>query len=112
MARLPERDRIAVILLTAKREVHDRVTGLRLGADDYIPKPFAPSELLARVDAVLRRIDPRAGDYGPRYAFYSDTTTVPVHVRRLREKIEEDASDPRWVETVWGVGYRLQPCAA
>jgi DNA-binding response OmpR family regulator len=40
-------------------------------------------------------------------AVYSDTTTVTVHVRRLRAKIESDASDPRWIETVWGVGYRF-----
>lgn len=43
------------------------------------------------------------------YSFYSDTSTVTVHVRRLRAKIEEDPSDPRWLQTVWGVGYRFQP---
>src|SRR6478735_6400291 len=59
MRRLREqdRDRIAVILLTAKGEESDRVIGLRLGADDYVVKPFSPAELVARVDAVLRRID-------------------------------------------------------
>ena len=59
MRRLREqdRDRIAVILLTAKGEESDRVAGLRLGADDYVVKPFSPAELVARVDAVLRRID-------------------------------------------------------
>ena len=59
MRRLREqdRDRIAVILLTAKGEESDRVTGLRLGADDYVVKPFSPAELVARVDAVLRRVD-------------------------------------------------------
>jgi DNA-binding response OmpR family regulator len=51
-------DRVAVILLTAKGEESDRVIGLRLGADDYVVKPFSPAELVARVDAVLRRIDP------------------------------------------------------
>ena len=63
MRRLREqdRDRIAVILLTAKGEESDRVTGLRLGADDYVVKPFSPAELVARVDAVLRRIDIAAG---------------------------------------------------
>ena len=43
------------------------------------------------------------------YAFYTDTSTVTVHMRRLRSKIEEDASEPRWLQTVWGVGYRFQP---
>ena len=59
MRRLRERDpdRIAVILLTAKGEEADRVIGLRLGADDYVVKPFSPAELVARVDAVLRRVD-------------------------------------------------------
>src|SRR6201985_1496495 len=59
MRRLREqdRDRIAVILLTAKSEESDRVIGLRLGADDYVVKPFSPAELVARVDAVLRRVD-------------------------------------------------------
>src|SRR4051794_36334605 len=51
------RDRSAVILLTAKGDESDRVTGLRLGADDYVVKPFSPAELVARVDAVLRRVD-------------------------------------------------------
>src|SRR5690242_330418 len=52
-----DRDRVAVILLTAKGEESDRVIGLRLGADDYVVKPFSPAELVARVDAVLRRMD-------------------------------------------------------
>src|ERR671936_1568008 len=52
-----DRDRIAVILLTAKGEESDRVIGLRLGADDYVVKPFSPAELVARVDAVPRRVD-------------------------------------------------------
>ena len=43
------------------------------------------------------------------YSFYTDTSTVTVHVRRLRAKIELDPSDPRWLQTVWGVGYRFQP---
>ena len=43
------------------------------------------------------------------FSFYTDTSTVIVHVRRLRAKIEEDASSPRWLQTVWGVGYRFQP---
>jgi DNA-binding response OmpR family regulator len=43
------------------------------------------------------------------YSFYTDTSTVTVHMRRLRAKIEADASEPRWLQTVWGVGYRFQP---
>ena len=59
MRRLREQgsDRIAVILLTARGEEADRVIGLRLGADDYVVKPFSPAELIARIDAVLRRVD-------------------------------------------------------
>jgi two-component system, OmpR family, response regulator ResD len=154
--------RMPVILLTARGEESDRVVGLRQGADDYIVKPFSPAELLARVDAVLRRADP-SGDARPplefeglriepgarrvfvdgdealltqrefdlllflathpghafsrdqlmdavwRFPFYTDTTTVTVHIRRVRSKIERDAADPRFIQTVWGVGYRFQP---
>jgi DNA-binding response OmpR family regulator len=160
--RAQDRDRIAVILLTAKGEESDRVIGLRLGADDYVVKPFSPAELVARVDAVLRRIDTSPVAAAPielgdmtidpagrrvfvkgaevqltqrefdvllflarhpgrafsrnelmdavwQYSFYSDTSTVSVHIRRLRSKIEADPSQPRHIETVWGVGYRFQP---
>ena len=57
MQRLCERAHVPVILLSAKRQPADRVNGLRLGADDYVGKPFSPGELVARVEAVLRRID-------------------------------------------------------
>jgi DNA-binding response OmpR family regulator len=152
----------AIILLTAKGEESDRIIGLRLGADDYVVKPFSPAELVARVDAVLRRVDTvgaeepplrfgeleidpaarrvRVGDCEPaltareydlllflarhpgraftrnelmdhvwQYAFYTDTSTVTVHIRRLRAKLEPDPEKPRWIETVWGVGYRFAP---
>jgi DNA-binding response OmpR family regulator len=155
-------DRIAVILLTAKGEEADRVIGLRLGADDYVVKPFSPAELVARVDAVLRRVDPQPTQAQPieltgltidpaarrvfvrgrevqltqrefdvlhflarhpgqafsrnqlmdavwQYSFYTDTSTVTVHVRRLRSKIEADPARPQHLQTVWGVGYRFQP---
>jgi two-component system response regulator ResD len=151
-----------VILLTAKGEADDRITGLQRGADDYVVKPFSPAELVARVDAVLRRgepepereqpivfegleIDPAARTVSVQggeiqltvrefdlllflvrhpgqafsrdqlmdaiwdYTFYTDTSTVTVHMRRLRAKVELEPSEPRWLQTVWGVGYRFQP---
>jgi len=154
--------RTPVILLTAKGEHDDKLAGLRRGADDYVVKPFSPTELVARVDAVLRRarpveevtepivfdgleIDPRGRRVtrdgaevqlslrefdlllflasNPGQAFsrdqlidrvwnappFSDTSTVTVHIRRLRAKIEPDPEQPRFIQTVWGVGYRFQP---
>jgi two-component system response regulator ResD len=151
-----------VILLTAKGEANDRITGLQRGADDYVVKPFSPAELVARVDAVLRRGEPEAEREQPiafegleidpaartamvrgrqiqltvrefdlllflvrhpgqafsrdqlmdaiwDYTFYTDTSTVTVHMRRLRAKVELEPSEPRWLQTVWGVGYRFQP---
>jgi DNA-binding response OmpR family regulator len=151
-----------VILLTAKGEESDRVIGLRLGADDYVVKPFSPAELVARVDAVLRRVDRPVEEAEPlvvgeiwidpasrqvtvsgvpviltqrefdlllfmarhphrvfsrnqlmdavwQYSFYTDTSTVTVHMRRLRSKIEADPANPLHLQTVWGVGYRFQP---
>jgi two-component system response regulator ResD len=162
MRRIREHGRVSVILLTAKGEQTDRIIGLRLGADDYVVKPFSPAELVARVDAVLRRTDNSPDVQRPiefdglaidpmgrrvcvrgeevqltsreydmllffarhpgqvfsrdqlmdrvwQYTFYTDTSTVTVHIRRLRAKIEEDPSNPRWLQTVWGVGYRFQP---
>jgi two-component system response regulator ResD len=161
LRRLRENGGPAVILLTAKGEQDDRIVGLRSGADDYVVKPFSPSELVARVEAVLRRVHSpdeqaeslsfdgleidararraRAGDVeislsqrefdllhflalhpGQAFsrdqlldrvwepAFHGDTGTVTVHVRRLRAKIEPDPERPRFVKTVWGVGYRFE----
>lgn len=164
MRRLRRADhgRGAIILLTARGEESDRIVGLRLGADDYVVKPFSPAELVARVDAVLRRIDPLSEPEPPlrfdpleidtaarevllggeplqltqrefelllffarhpgqvftraqlmehvwRYTFYVDTSTVTVHIRRLRGKLEHDPTHPRFIQTVWGVGYRFAP---
>ena len=153
---------LPVILLTARAEEVDRVTGLELGADDYVVKPFSPRELTARVRSVLRRSAPRqvqgsltfngltidtasrevavegsrvdltAREFdllaflatNPRQVFsrgqlleqvwdsstaWQDPATVTVHVRRLRQKIDADPQNPRWVTTVWGVGYRFEP---
>ncbi len=157
-----DRDRTAIILLTARGEDSDRIVGLRLGADDYVVKPFSPAELVARVDAVLRRLDTSPETQPPlrfgelvidptarrvtvgaqevaltqrefelllflarhpgqaftrnqlmdlvwRYSFYTDTSTVTVHIRRLWAKIEPDPELPRFIDTVWGVGYRFSP---
>ena len=156
----------AVILLTARAEESDRIVGLRRGADDYVVKPFSPAELVARVDAVLRRgarleetassglievgdlvIDPAcrtariegdeviltalefdlllhlASNAGRVFSrdqlmeavwnasFFTDTSTVTVHVRRLRAKIEPDPAHPRYIETARGVGYRFRAAA-
>jgi two-component system, OmpR family, response regulator ResD len=154
--------RIAVIMLTARGEESDRLIGLRRGADDYVVKPFSPKELVARVEAVLRRVSPADEEappieHGPlriepatRSAFldggelsltmrefdllaylamhpgrvysrdqlmeavwgepfFEDTSTVTVHVRRLRAKLGDDPAKPRFIETVWGIGYRLRP---
>ncbi len=165
MARLRQDRHVPVILLTARGEESDRIRGFRLGADDYVVKPFSPAELVARVHAVLRRVhrDGESDDeaapisFGDvvvdarersvavagaeveltakefdlllflarhlgqvytrdelmesvwRYPFYTDTATVTVHVRRIREKIELEPSEPRHLVTVWGVGYRWDP---
>jgi DNA-binding response OmpR family regulator len=151
---------IPVIFLTAKSSEADRVLGLELGADDYIPKPFSPRELIARVKAVLRRferplspgpvrvgdieIDPSAMtllvdgkpvtttatefrllDHFARHlgrvftrdqlldSVWRDTSyvtprSVDVYVRRIREKIEPDPENPRYLKTVRGAGYRFE----
>jgi DNA-binding response OmpR family regulator len=156
-----ERSETPVIMVTALGEESDRLTGLELGADDYLTKPFSPRELVARVKAVLRRSSPPAtvepiefgdvvidpvrrealkagsplrlttlefdllwflastpdrvfdrGELMERVWGYTselDTGTVTVHVRRLRAKIEDDPSQPRHLETVWGSGYRFTP---
>jgi DNA-binding response OmpR family regulator len=153
-----------VIMLTARAEETERIAGLELGADDYVAKPFSPREVVARVQAVLRRgsdgtatstkerltfddlevdgasrevrvtgsiamLTPKEFDLlyllasNPRTAFTrsqlldelwdlafdGDPSTVTVHIRRLREKIELDPANPSHLVTVWGVGYRFDP---
>jgi DNA-binding response OmpR family regulator len=156
------RQRVPIIMLTALGETSDRIRGLDIGADDYLPKPFSPQELVSRVRAVLRRAgEPAPGDDNavqvgdvlvdpalrevhvsgqpvaltakefdllwflarhPRQVFTraqlldnvwgrefpGDPSTVTVHIRRLREKIEADASEPSRLLTVWGVGYKFE----
>lgn len=150
-----------IILLTAKLDETDKVLGLELGADDYVTKPFGMKELVARINAVLRRIgrpvaeaeilsvgdvriekESRAvvvddntvnltpSEFDLLYVLMSvpgkvfsrselllklqGTTfegverTIDVHIRNLRTKIEKDPSDPKYVETVFGVGYRFR----
>lgn len=164
LRRLRATSDVPVIMLTALAEERDRVTGLELGADDYVVKPFSPRELAARVNGVLRRSNGRDGpahdviEHGglrldgrsrevyldgrliettpkefdllmflaaaPRQVFsradllrevwqsspdWQDPATVTVHVRRIRNKIEVDPEHPRWIATVWGVGYRFEP---
>lgn len=149
-----------IIFMTARASENDRVLGLELGADDYITKPFAPRELVARVKAVLRRFERPSGpqtiqfeeieidaaamqlkvrgqlttttatefrllDYLARHpgrvfsrdhlldAVWGDARfvtprSVDVYVRRIREKIEIDPENPRYLKTVRGAGYRFE----
>ncbi|MEM9953863.1 MAG: response regulator transcription factor [Chloroflexota bacterium] len=152
-----------IIMLTARGTEVDKIVGLESGADDYIVKPFGLGEFLARVRAVLRRIEDRSGEpikdelssddlrlnlTGRRvfkgeeeiklsnkefdllaelmrnknavlsrdliltkvwgYDYFVDKRTVDVHIRWLREKVEDDPSNPRRIITVRGVGYRFE----
>ncbi len=159
--KLRETSSVPIIMLTAKGELEDKVTGLNLGADDYIVKPFEMKEVLARIQAVLRRTDKDAPPAPKRLSFdrltvdldsyellvdgkrvdtppkelellfhlasspnrvytrnqlldevwgfdyFGDSRTVDVHVKRLREKLENVS--PLWrLKTVWGVGYKFE----
>ncbi len=164
-------NKIGIIMLSAKSQEMDKVRGLMLGADDYVTKPFSPSELTARVDALCRRLGvdntvtvetqepedensivsgPFKLDYKSRTLYKNKTAidltqvefqimeylmknpnvalkrseilhavwgesytgeekAVDVNVRRLRVKIEDDSSDPQYLATAWGYGYRWVP---
>ena len=163
-AKIRETSKVPIIMLTAKSEVFDRIQGLEMGADDYIVKPFEMKELLARINAVLRRteipIDTSkklvfdnliinldsyelivAGqriDTPPKelellyhlaatpnrvytrnqlldevwgFDYFGDSRTVDVHIKRLREKVE-NVSDQWALKTVWGVGYKFETAGA
>jgi len=159
-ARIREMARTPIIMLTAKSEVLDRVTGLEMGADDYLVKPFEMKELIARINAVLRRteipddtrkrlsfdklvidldsyeltVDGKKIDTPPKelellyhlaatpnrvytrnqlldevwgFDYFGDSRTVDVHIKRLREKVE-NVSEEWALKTVWGVGYKFE----
>ena len=128
-----EFSQVPIIMLTAKGEDMDKILGLEYGADDYITKPFNILEVKARIKAIMRRTkkdDKQAersgsitvGVKNPNkvysrenllnlvwgYEYPGDVRTVDVHIRRLREKIEETPSEPKYVHTKWGVGYYFQ----
>lgn len=164
--RLRSDHKLPIVMISARGEDVDRIVGLEVGADDYLPKPFNPRELLARVRAVLRRNEPPAAPeegvapkyvFGPfrlepemRVLYRGDTEidlsraefellkvlaehpnrvlsrdfimeclaghdrdpfdrSIDVRVTRLRHKIEEDPAKPRFVRTVWGIGYQFTP---
>jgi len=118
-----------IIMLTAKGQEKEKVAGLNLGADDYITKPFSLEELLARINAVLRRTDP-ARAVGQTFKFANPnrvidreelykavwdetmselgTRTVDMHIAKLRSKIELDVAEPQIIKTVRGAGYKYE----
>lgn len=164
--RIRDRFNYPVIMLTAKIDATDKITGLTLGADDYITKPFLPLELVARVKAQLRRykryntgakqeqdvficgglvlnckthectlhekslsltptefsilkiLCQNRGDvvrsealfhsvWGEEY-YSKNNNTITVHIRHLREKMGDSFESPKYIKTVWGVGYKIE----
>jgi two-component system response regulator VanR len=164
--KIRENHHYPIIMLTAKEEETDKITGLTLGADDYITKPFRPLELVARVKAQLRRYKkynaaPAADDavivhsglvinvnthecllnekplsltptefsilrilceqkgnvvsseqlfhaiWGDEY-FNKSNNTITVHIRHLREKMNDSVENPKYIKTIWGVGYKIE----
>lgn len=154
---------IPIIVVSAKSEDIDKIRGLDYGADDYLTKPFSPSELVARIKSHINRYERLKGNNvtnevinhggleintashkvlvngkeiqittkeyellvflasNPNIVFtkehifdtiwgqdyYGDTATVPVHIQKIRKKIEKDPSNPEFIETLWGTGYRF-----
>ncbi|MBR6381812.1 MAG: response regulator transcription factor [Lachnospiraceae bacterium] len=165
--KIREKKDIPILMVSAKKDDIDKIRGLGLGADDYMTKPFSPSELVARVMAHLARYDRLVGagvskvqndvveirgiriDKTARRVFIDgvekafttkefdlltylaenpnrvftkdelfreiwgmesigDIATVTVHIKKIREKIEDDTANPKYIETIWGVGYRFK----
>jgi DNA-binding response OmpR family regulator len=162
--KIREERNIPIIILSAKSEDTDKITGLNFGADDYVTKPFNPLELMARVKSQMRRytslgsiaektsalrtggleldteakelrvdgevVKLTATEYGIMlylmknigHVFsidqiyehvweepsYSVENTVSVHIRRIREKIEINPKDPKYLKVVWGIGYKIE----
>lgn len=162
--RIRSEKNIPIIMLSAKSEDYDKITGLNVGADDYITKPFNPLELVARVKSQLRRyvnlgsMEKKSGVYktgglivdddektvtlddeqivvtptefgilklltqnaGKVFSMeqiyesvwnepaFNPENTVAVHIRRIREKIEIDPKNPRYLKVVWGIGYKIE----
>ena len=165
--KIRENHNYPIIMLTAKEEETDKITGLTLGADDYMTKPFRPLELIARVKAQLRRykkynqtapsedsqiivhgglmlnslthectldekplsltpteftilyvLCQKKGQvisaeelfhavWGEEY-FSKSNNTITVHIRHLREKMNDSFEDPKYIKTVWGCGYKIE----
>ena len=160
-----EKKNTPIIMVSAKKDDIDKIRGLGLGADDYMTKPFSPSELVARVKAHLARYERLIGSAveenkvieirglkidttarrvwvngveknfttkefdlltflasHPNHVYtkdelfseiwdmesIGDIATVTVHIKKIREKIEYDTSNPQYIETIWGVGYRFK----
>ena len=161
-----EAKNVPILMVSARKDDIDKIRGLGLGADDYMTKPFSPSELVARVKAHLARYERLVGmnakpqndiveirgiridktarrvyvngveknfttkefdlltflAENPNHVFtkdelfreiwdmdsIGDIATVTVHIKKIREKIEEDNSNPKYIETIWGVGYRFR----
>lgn len=156
---------IPIIIVSAKKDDIDKIRGLGLGADDYLTKPFSPSELVARVKAHMARYERLVGSgskpndiieirglkidktarrvyingeeknfttkefdlltflaENPNHVYtkdelfreiwgmesIGDIATVTVHIKKIREKVEADSSNPQYIETIWGVGYRFK----
>ena len=154
-----------IVMVSAKKDDIDKIRGLGLGADDYMTKPFSPSELVARVKAHLARYERLVGSTAlkndvieirglkidttarrvwvngeertfttkefdlltflashPNHVYskeelfreiwdmesIGDIATVTVHIKKIREKVEVDTSNPQYIETIWGVGYRFK----
>ena len=162
--KIREEKNIPIIMLSAKSEDYDKITGLNVGADDYVTKPFNPLELIARVKSQLRRyvnlgsLEQKSGVYktgglevddeekvvrvdgeevvvtptefgilkfltenaGKVFSIeqiyehvwnepaYNPENTVAVHIRRIREKIEINPKNPKYLKVVWGIGYKIE----